>query len=560
MTQIFPGRRFAVFAIPIALMLLLSSLLPMTSPGGSADSGTVSVAAWTCPASLPAGTTDQAALAAACVESANNRDFSLTVGTISRRRTTTGGQPVFWSAVSGSFSIRLETPTTATSLVFCSPDGKTWTSLTVTDNRVSTQLPASGSLTCQWYLRSTTTTPPTIAPTLTPMPTATTAPIATAPVAPTAPVVTLPTAPATAPVAASPIPGIVTSPNLVMFRGNPIHTGVEPGPGPTGQPQIVWKQAIGLHPFSSPAVVEGTVYVGGDDGLSAFDATTGTLRWHVDTPAPVISSPAVQNGIAYAGDESGIFLAVDTTTGQRLWQHQTGGKIRSSPAILNGVVYFTSYDGNAYALDATTGIERWSYQTDADVLFSSPVVVDGAVYFGGSNISGGEVYSLDAATGARRWSVDIAAPIVSSPTVANGVLYIGSYDGNLYGLDMTNGKRIWRFHTNAGIWSSPAFLGGALFFGSRDHNLYAVDAATGKERWHITTRDWVDGSPVIAGATLYVGSKDRSLYAVDITNGQLQWSMGIGGPAGAISSSPAVANGMIFVTSRDGFLYAINGG
>jgi outer membrane protein assembly factor BamB len=36
--------------------------------------------------------------------------------------------------------------------------------------------------------------------------------------------------------------------------------------------------------------------------------------------------------------------------------------------------------------------------------------------------------------------------------------------------------------------------------------------------------------------------------------------MGIGGPAGAISSSPAVANGMIFVTSRDGFLYAINGG
>jgi outer membrane protein assembly factor BamB len=43
----------------------------------------------------------------------------------------------------------------------------------------------------------------------------------------------------------------------------------------------------------------------------------------------------------------------------------------------------------------------------------------------------GELYALDAETGAKLWSYPVQV-FASSPAVANGVVYIGSEDGELY--------------------------------------------------------------------------------------------------------------------------------
>jgi eukaryotic-like serine/threonine-protein kinase len=43
----------------------------------------------------------------------------------------------------------------------------------------------------------------------------------------------------------------------------------------------------------------------------------------------------------------------------------------------------------------------------------------------------GNVYALNAATGARLWSYPTGGG-GSSPAVANGAVYVGSYDGQLY--------------------------------------------------------------------------------------------------------------------------------
>ena len=44
-----------------------------------------------------------------------------------------------------------------------------------------------------------------------------------------------------------------------------------------------------------------------------------------------------------------------------------------------------------YALDTETGLERWRFQTRNDV-FSSPVIGDGAVYFGSDD---SRMYALE---------------------------------------------------------------------------------------------------------------------------------------------------------------------
>ena len=44
-----------------------------------------------------------------------------------------------------------------------------------------------------------------------------------------------------------------------------------------------------------------------------------------------------------------------------------------------------------------------------------------------SAVLDGNVYALDAATGAKLWSYTTGEEVESSPAVANGVVYVGSY-------------------------------------------------------------------------------------------------------------------------------------
>jgi parallel beta-helix repeat protein len=191
----------------------------------------------------------------------------------------------------------------------------------------------------------------------------------------------------------------------------------------------VWSYATGSLVLSSPAVVNGVVYLGSyDDSVYALNATTGALVWSYATGGAVISSPAVVNGVVYVGSDDGNVYALDAATGALVWSYATGSLVLSSPAVVNGVVYVGSDDGNVYALDAATGALVWSYATGGGV-YSSPAVADGVVYVGSYDDS---VYALNATTGALVWSYATGGGVYSSPAVADGVVYVGSYDGKVY--------------------------------------------------------------------------------------------------------------------------------
>src|SRR6266513_406258 len=42
------------------------------------------------------------------------------------------------------------------------------------------------------------------------------------------------------------------------------------------------------------------------------------------------------------------------------------------------------------------------------------------------------------------WRAPTDGDVISSPTVASGVVYVGSNDGHLYALDLATGMRRWR--------------------------------------------------------------------------------------------------------------------
>src|SRR6266700_3688365 len=194
--------------------------------------------------------------------------------------------------------------------------------------------------------------------------------------------------------------------------------------------------------------------------------------------------------------------------------------------------------------------KKWAFPIGS-YIYSSPAVVNGVVYVGSND---GNLYALDAASGSKKWIYHTGASISSSPAVVNGVVYVGSDNGNLYAFDAASGRPKWVFHTEASISSSPAVANGVVYVGSADGSLYALDAASGTKKWFFPTGDNIYySSPTVANGVVYIGSADHNLYALDTASGTKKWTFATGNN---ISSSPAVVNGVVYVGSWDGNLYA----
>jgi outer membrane protein assembly factor BamB len=336
------------------------------------------------------------------------------------------------------------------------------------------------------------------------------------------------------------------APTQATFHGNAAHTGVYEADGPRTLKGLRWSFATKGRVMSSPAIANGALYVGSDDGkLYALDAKTGAQRWVYATKGPVRSSPAVAAGIVYINSQDGFVHAVDATTGTARWTFGHPGERRFEAKGMHGMAPKSQTMPDPF-----------------DHYLSSPVVSAGTVFVGSGD---GRVYALDAGTGAETWRFQTGDVVHSSPAVENGTVFVGSWDSHLYALDEKTGRERWRFKTGedqetfnqVGIQSSPAVSGGIVYVGCRDGHLYAVDAATGAPKWDLPTQgSWVIGTPAIDAGSIYVGTSDSKLFfGLDAKTGQKRFETKM---KALVFSSAALSRGIAYVGSFDGRLYALD--
>ena len=122
-----------------------------------------------------------------------------------------------------------------------------------------------------------------------------------------------------------------------MFRGDLDHTGIYLSAPVVHPARVKWKFHTGGYVNSSPAVVQGVVYVGSADGtMYALDEGSGKALWRFRTGSRVVSSPAVSAGVVYFGSYDGNFYAVNTADGKLLWKFKTQGERRFEGTHLHG--------------------------------------------------------------------------------------------------------------------------------------------------------------------------------------------------------------------------------
>ena len=191
---------------------------------------------------------------------------------------------------------------------------------------------------------------------------------------------------------------------------------------------------------------------------------------------------------------------------------------------------------------------KWTFKTGGAVV-SSPVIADGVVYITSMD---GHLFAIDQESGKEKWNFKSRMPIASSPAISGGLLYFVSSAGSLAAIDVATGKPKWVFGTEFerkfeaknlhgypspaqtipdawDLWtSSPAVVNGKVYFGSGDGNIYAVSADTGIELWKVQTKDVVHASPAVANNTVYIGSWDSTLYALNADTGDEKWTFQAG--------------------------------
>ena len=115
--------------------------------------------------------------------------------------------------------------------------------------------------------------------------------------------------------------------------------------------KVIWRYQ---HPqrkfpyYSSAAVTTTRVVVGGRDKLVHGLSMAGKAVWTFVTRARVESSPAIADGRVFVGSNDGRFYVLGLTNGAKLWEFNAGAPLSASPAIAKGRIVIGSQDGRLY--------------------------------------------------------------------------------------------------------------------------------------------------------------------------------------------------------------------
>jgi outer membrane protein assembly factor BamB len=275
--------------------------------------------------------------------------------------------------------------------------------------------------------------------------------------------------------------------------------------------------------------------------------------WSFQAGSLIEFPPVIAYGRLYFGTNGGRFLALDALNGRVVWERDFGRCIAASAAVAGGVVFVPLMDpspcarhderaaGFLLALDAMSGHLLWRFR--AGPVESSPLVAGGSVYFGSWDR---HVYSLAARTGRLLWSFETGEKVKGGPALAGRTIFIGSYDGGLYALDVRNGRLRWRADVGSSVYATPVVAGGLVLVSGLDGTIEAFRTADGRRVWSRETGSFVYSSAAVRKDTVYVGSYDHRLFALDLSTGRTRWAFTAAGP---ISGTPTIVGGIVYVAS-----------
>jgi outer membrane protein assembly factor BamB len=266
--------------------------------------------------------------------------------------------------------------------------------------------------------------------------------------------------------------------------------------------------------------------------LLALSKQDGRLLWEFDLPAAVYAPPAIDNGVLFIGcaNENGSSLfAIDEDTGGAIWENDLIGPMgRAAPVVYNGNIYVVTIENKTTGTPSVASVALYAInKTDGTIVNST--------YLGEINTQDllNSINSIIQSTlgldlGKLIHPISSNAVASSTPTVYNGIVFVGSPDGTIHAFDAETLEEIYPpIETSENyLFSSPAIVQNTLYIASCGNiqtglimnggKIYAISLDTWSEKWHYDAMldATITSSPIISNGILYVCDDEGRLYAI----------------------------------------------
>ena len=161
--------------------------------------------------------------------------------------------------------------------------------------------------------------------------------------------------------------------------------------------------------------------------------------------------------------------------------------------------------------------------------------------------------------------------LLSTPIVANGIVYTIDVYSIVHALDANTGEEIWdvdvtsaedewfSFGGEGSMGGGIAYEGDRLFVTTGFAQVVALNAGSGEEVWRQSLPSPMRAPPTTANDRVYVITIDNQAYALDAENGDKLWShSGIVEAAGVLGGAgPAVSKDVVIVPYSSGEINAL---
>jgi outer membrane protein assembly factor BamB len=312
--------------------------------------------------------------------------------------------------------------------------------------------------------------------------------------------------------------------------------------------KILWTYQTSSHVESTPCIDKDRVYVGaGDDGYYCFRLDPNAdgqpqLVWHAPTERcpDAETSPAVHDGLVFAGlgMNGKAVVALHADTGEQAWRVDAPYPVFGPPTVANGLVIVGMGNGNF--IESAEEVKRKELDKLRKEGKSAAEIAAAEKTLGAA----GEVWALNEKTGAVQWKFILGDTVLGAIAAANDRLYFGARDGYVYCVSLA-GKLLFKWNAHAPIVTSPAIHAGHVYVVTETGKLYGLRADDLELVWEATVgfAGPFLSSPAVGRGHVYVGSQQDGLLCLGVPGGRKQepyWAGCLGGPGcgGGIDGQP----------------------
>lgn len=346
--------------------------------------------------------------------------------------------------------------------------------------------------------------------------------------------------------------------------------------------KLTWKCRVGKDYLTGPVVKDGVVYVGSmDTYMYAIDLWKGKLIWKFQ--------------VDKVREDSMFWEHLDCMPEDEIKNH-----ITTTPCLSKDKIFFGTIDGSVYALDITQqGKMVWKINIGKDLLYSSPLYLDGKVFFGSNakkihcvDSEKGDilleiqldnlvdnavtikdktlfvtskwekgypimVYAIDIDSQQIKWKNEVKEELLHTHCVDDENLYVCVIRDGVYAFDIHTGKINWKFETLP--VTPPSTADGIVYFANNTGNVFALNARDGSVVWKSDKEGGFDKSPpIITKNTIYIGGGwGNFLYGYDRKTGREIWMEKV---VASVKMAATVSCGRLIFTDGAGYVYCFEEG